>query len=100
MKGVRWEEKRQKWRAYYKNSTLGYFDTEDEAIEARLSAEKDAAAAPPQIKEFYTQSDLAKALGVTRGAIAGRVNRGTLPPYDKEKTWRQETVTHLLEGES
>jgi hypothetical protein len=46
--------------------------------------------------EFYTQSDLAKALGVTRGAIADRIRRGTLPPFDKDKVWRRETIQYLL----
>ncbi|REK68031.1 MAG: hypothetical protein C6P35_03420 [Cohnella sp.] len=46
--------------------------------------------------EVYTQSDLAKALGVTRGAIADRVRRGTLPPFDEGKTWRRETIQHLF----
>ncbi|MNJ25414.1 hypothetical protein D3C77_198590 [compost metagenome] len=46
--------------------------------------------------EYYTQSDLARLLGVTRGAIADRMRRGTLPPYDKDKTWRYDTIKHLL----
>lgn len=44
----------------------------------------------------YTQADLAKALGVTRGAIADRIRRGTLPPFDEGKKWRYETIKHLF----
>ncbi|GAA0395832.1 DUF3653 domain-containing protein [Paenibacillus motobuensis] len=44
----------------------------------------------------YTQADLAKALGVTRGAIADRLRRGTLPPFDHDKKWKYETIRHLL----
>ncbi|QQE75237.1 helix-turn-helix domain-containing protein [Brevibacillus composti] len=47
--------------------------------------------------EYYSQADLAKALGVTRGAIADRIRRGTLPPFDVDKTWRYETIKHLFE---
>lgn len=65
-----------------------------------MTAEKEAIAAPPPIKEYYTQSDLARALGISRGAIAGRISRGTLPPFDDGKTWRYETIRHLLEGKS
>lgn len=46
--------------------------------------------------DHYTQADLAKALGVTRGAIADRIRRGTLPPFDDGKTWRHETIKHLF----
>lgn len=48
--------------------------------------------------EHYTQAELARALGVTRGAIADRIRRGTLPPYDdpEQKTWRSETIRHLF----
>lgn len=46
--------------------------------------------------EVFTQSDLAKALGITRGAIADRIRRGTLPPFDEGKTWRYETIKHLF----
>lgn len=46
--------------------------------------------------ERYTQADLAKALGVTRGAIADRIRRGTLPPFDEGKAWKWETIKHLL----
>ena len=45
---------------------------------------------------LYTQSDLAKALGITRGAIADRLRRGTLPPFDEGKMWRYETIKPLL----
>lgn len=44
----------------------------------------------------YTQADLAKSLGVTRAAIADRIRRGTLPPFDDGKTWRYETIKHLF----
>lgn len=47
--------------------------------------------------QVYTQAELAKALGVTRGAIADRIRRGTLPPFDAGKTWRYETIKHLFE---
>jgi len=46
--------------------------------------------------EVYTQADLAKALGVTRGAISDRIRRGTLPPFDEGKTWHAETIQHLF----
>jgi hypothetical protein len=46
--------------------------------------------------EWYTQADLARALGVTRGAIADRIRRGSLPPFDEGKTWRAETLRHLF----
>lgn len=47
---------------------------------------------------FYTQSDLARALGVTRGAVADRIRRGTLPPYDDpdKKTWHRDTIKYLF----
>ncbi|WP_407653464.1 DUF3653 domain-containing protein [Brevibacillus ruminantium] len=47
--------------------------------------------------KVYSQADLAKALGVTRGAIADRVRRGTLPPFDEGKTWRAETIRYLFD---
>lgn len=99
MKGVRWEETRQKWRAYYKNTTLGYFDSEIRAAQVREDAEKKATLAPLPKKDYYTQSDLARALGVSRGAIAGRISRQTLPPFDDGLTWRYDTIKHLLGGD-
>ncbi|MFB5759061.1 DUF3653 domain-containing protein [Paenibacillus medicaginis] len=53
---------------------------------------------PEDIEPNYKQADLAKALGVTRGAIADRIRRGTLPPFDDEskKTWHVDTIKHLL----
>ncbi|MNW53439.1 hypothetical protein D3C74_310000 [compost metagenome] len=49
-------------------------------------------------KANYTQSDLAAALGVSRGAIADRLRRGTLPPFDDpdKKTWSALTVAYLF----
>lgn len=47
--------------------------------------------------QVYTQAELAKALGVTRGAIADRLRRGTLPPFDSDKTWSYGTIKHLFE---
>lgn len=46
----------------------------------------------------YSQSDLAKALGVTRAAINDRVRRGSLPPFDDpaKKTWLVSSVQHLF----
>lgn len=44
----------------------------------------------------YTQAELAKALGVTRGAIADRIRRGTLPPFDAGKGWRRETIAPFI----
>jgi hypothetical protein len=46
---------------------------------------------------IYTQSDLARILGVTRGAIAGRIRRGTLPPFDGDKSWHSTTIKHILD---
>lgn len=101
MKGIRWEEGRKKWRAYYKNSTLGYFEEESQAIQARQKAEIKAASSQTVPKTHYSQSDLARVLGVSRGAIADRVRRKTLPPFDEEKMWCFETIKHLLgENES
>lgn len=48
----------------------------------------------------YNQTELAKALGVTRGAIADRIRRGTLPPFDVGKTWRYDTIKHLFDTKS
>ncbi|WP_019536547.1 DUF3653 domain-containing protein [Paenibacillus ginsengihumi] len=45
---------------------------------------------------YYTQADLARALGVSRMAIGDRVRRGTLPPFDKGKTWHRDTIKRLL----
>ncbi|WP_274853290.1 AP2 domain-containing protein [Bacillus methanolicus] len=43
-KGVSWMESRQKWRAYIgfkgEQITLGYFDSKEDAIKARIEAEK------------------------------------------------------------
>lgn len=44
----------------------------------------------------YTQSDLARVLGVTRGAIADRIRRGTLPPFDEPGIWYRETIISKL----
>jgi hypothetical protein len=44
----------------------------------------------------YTQTELAKALGITRGAIGDRLRRGTLPPFDHDKKWKYDTIKHLL----
>ena len=44
----------------------------------------------------YTQADLAKRLGVTRQAIQGRLNRGTLPQFDGDDYWEYETIKHLF----
>lgn len=49
----------------------------------------------------YSQSDLAKALGVSTAAIRDRIRRGTLPNYDRYTTsgrgyWNSDTVKHLL----
>jgi len=46
--------------------------------------------------KIYTQAELARALGVGRTAIAGRIQRGTLPPFDEGKTWRYETIKPYL----
>lgn len=47
--------------------------------------------------ERYTQADLARVLGVTRGAIADRIRRGTLPPFDgNDKTWSREAIQDLF----
>lgn len=51
----------------------------------------------------YSKSELAKALGVTRGAIQDRMNRGTLPEYDGftpagRGFWFAGTVKHLIGG--
>lgn len=51
---------------------------------------------PGDIAGCYSQADLARALGVTRAAIADRIRRGTLPPFDDGKAWRYETIKHLL----
>lgn len=56
----------------------------------------------------YTQSDLARILRVTRGAIADRVRRSekaraegrekpeTLPPYDEPGVWYRDTIKHIF----
>lgn len=55
---------------------------------------------PDDIVGTYNQTDLARALGVTKAAIQDRIKRGTLPPFDEGKTWRYETIKHLLESKS
>lgn len=53
---------------------------------------------PEEIEqEWYTQADLARALGVTRAAIGDRMRRGTLPPFDRDKMWHYTTIKHLFE---
>ncbi|CDN42068.1 hypothetical protein BN871_AT_00700 [Paenibacillus sp. P22] len=37
---------------------------------------------PVDIRAKVYQSDLARQIGSTRAAITGRINRGTLPPFD------------------
>ncbi|WP_188066581.1 helix-turn-helix domain-containing protein [Brevibacillus brevis] len=56
---------------------------------------------PGDIAGTYSQADLAKALGVSRPAIAGRIERGNLPPFDgygknERGYWHYETIRHLL----
>lgn len=45
---------------------------------------------------YYTQSDLAKILGISPAAVGDRVSRHTLPPFDKGKTWHRDTIRHLF----
>ena len=57
---------------------------------------------PGDIAGHYAQVDLANALGVSRSAITGRINRGTLPDYDGHDDngrgyWHYETIKHLLD---
>ncbi|MDC0764879.1 AsnC family protein [Brevibacillus sp. AG] len=56
---------------------------------------------PGDITGTYSQADLAKALGVSRSAIAQRIQRETLPPFDGQGKngrdyWHFETIRHLL----
>lgn len=44
----------------------------------------------------YTQSDLARLLGVTRGAIADRIRRGTLPEFDGPGYWHYNSIKNYL----
>jgi hypothetical protein len=46
------------------------------------------------------QADLARKLNITRGAVADRLRRGTLPPFDGVDSngrgyWTPETIKHL-----
>lgn len=60
---------------------------------------------PDDILGTYSQADLKKAIGVTAGAIAERVRRGTLPPYDMiddngRGRWKYDSIKHVLEFRS
>lgn len=51
----------------------------------------------------YSQSELADAMGISRGAIHRRMKRGTLPEYDGFTAagrgyWMAGTVKHLIKG--
>lgn len=51
----------------------------------------------PELREkLVSQVELARILGVSKAAILGRRNRGTLPPFDSGKRWRYETIKYLL----
>lgn len=56
---------------------------------------------PGDIAGKYSQADLADAMGVSRSAVTGRINRGNLPNYDGKDSngrgwWHYETIKHLL----
>ncbi|WII39210.1 DUF3653 domain-containing protein [Paenibacillus thiaminolyticus] len=56
---------------------------------------------PGDIAGTFSQADLAKSLGVSRAAINGRIQRGTLPEYDGQDKngrgfWYWETIRHLF----
>lgn len=46
--------------------------------------------------EEYTQSDLARILNVTRGAIADRIRRSTLPDFDNGSTWSRDAIVDIV----
>lgn len=54
---------------------------------------------PQNTPNLISQVELAKLLGVSRAAITGRKNRGTIPPFDEGKRWKYETICHLIKGE-
>lgn len=56
---------------------------------------------PGDISGNFASADLARALGVSRAAIKGRIDRGTLPAYDGHDDngrgyWHYDTIRHLL----
>ncbi|MGG1673962.1 AsnC family protein [Paenibacillus sp. NRS-1783] len=51
----------------------------------------------------YSQARLARELGVSRGAIAGRIRRGNLPPFDgidknNRGYWLYDTIKQVLDS--
>lgn len=59
---------------------------------------------PGDIRKRIYQADLARQLGITRGAIQDRVKRGTLPPFDGYDEggrgyWHIGTIKHLLNAD-
>lgn len=70
-------------------------------IEGRLVSPSGRAYKPEDIEpDKYTQAELARVLGITRGAIQDRIKRGTLPPFDGEVNgrgyWSSETIAGII----